>query len=330
MKGIKLSLLFTGFFIFLIGCSEETEEVDIDDYPEDTLNVIIPFGSGGGTDLYMREIMDIIDEKDLYDGDIKIENKEGGSGATGWGSLASQKGDPYHVGPTSGSFFTTPLVSDTNFQYDSFTPIALMGADDLFFLVDADSDYEDIDDFVEKAKEGKTMKLGGDGAVSDEMIVNTQFGEEAGFDYDYVPFQDAGELTSALLSGSLDAIVGNPQRSLGNIEGGEMKALAYSGEDNFEGLPDVPTFKEAGYDVNMSQPRGVILPDDVDPEVKEWWIDTMKEVAETDEWKEFVEDNGMSDRTLFGDDFEEFLEETSDKFEEGLEEADVDESDVDQ
>ncbi|HLQ83079.1 MAG TPA: tripartite tricarboxylate transporter substrate-binding protein [Pseudogracilibacillus sp.] len=326
MKGAKFLLLLASLLIILIGCSEETAEVDIEDYPEDTLNVIIPFGSGGGTDLYMRKIMDIIEDEDLYDGDIKIENKEGGSGATGWGYMASQKGDPYFVGPTSGSFFTTPIVSDTNFQYDSFTPIALMGADDLFFLVDADSDYEDIDDFVDKAKAGKTMKLGGDGAVSDEMIVNTQFGEEANFDYDYVPFQDAGELTSALLSGSLDAIVGNPQRSLGNIEGGEMRALAYSGEDNFEGLPDVPTFKESGYDVNMSQPRGIILPDDVDPEVEEWWIDTMKEVSETDEWKEFVETNGMSDRTLFGDDFEEFLEETSDKFEKGLEEADVDES----
>src|SRR5699024_653719 len=94
----------------------------------------------------------------------------------------------------------------------------------------------------------------------------------------------------------------------------------------FEGLPDVPTFKESGYDVNMSQPRGIILPDDVDAEVEEWWIDTMKEVSETDEWKEFVETNGMSDRILFVDDFEEFLEETSDKVEKGLEEADVDES----
>src|SRR5699024_6579810 len=151
---------------FLFGCSKDSKQ-DSSEYPSDTLNVIIPFGPGGGTDLYMRKIMDILKDEDIYTGNIQVENREGGSGATGWGFLDSKTGDPYYVGPMSGSFFTPPLVSHTQWDYESFTPIALMGADDLFLLVKSDSEYKDLEDFIKKAKGDKTMKIGGVGSVSD-------------------------------------------------------------------------------------------------------------------------------------------------------------------
>ncbi|WP_301109889.1 tripartite tricarboxylate transporter substrate binding protein [Sporosarcina sp.] len=319
---LTLSIVFT-IAMMTAACSSNAgeKESSTDKYPAKTLNAVIPFGPGGGTDLYLRKIMEIMQKEDIYTDSIKIENREGGSGAVGWGFLETKKGDPYFVGPTSGSFFTTPLVSETAFSYDSFTPIALMGADDLFFLVKGESKYGSLEDFIEATKSGKKMKIGGVGQVSDEMIVPNLFAKEAGFDFDYVPFQGAGELTSALLSDSLDAIVGNPARSMGQIEGGLMKPLAFSGLERLKQLEDVPTFTELGYDVNISQPRGVVLPADIDDEVKDWWIDAMKKVAETDEWKKYILDNGMSDYILFGDDFSEFLEETNTKFKDSLESA---------
>lgn len=313
--------------MLLVACSdkengdEKTEEGN-SDYPKQTLNVIVPFGPGGGTDLYIRKIMEIMQKEKIYTENIKVENRDGGSGAVGWGFLVTKKGDPYYVAPTSGSFFTTPLVSNTSFNYESFTPIALMGADDLFLLVSEESEYNTLEEFIEAAKSGKKMKIGGVGQVSDEMIVPNLLANEADFEFDYVPFQGAGELTGALFSDSLDAIVGNPARSLGQIKGGLMKPLAFSGLERLPELEDIPTFTELGYDVNLSQPRGIILSGDVDSEVKEWWISAMKEVAETDEWKSYLQENGMSEYILFGDDFGSFLEETNDKFTTALDEAD--------
>lgn len=318
-------VILVAMILILTACSSEGSETAASQsgkYPSETLNVIIPFGPGGGTDLYIRKIMEIMQKEKIYPENIKIENRDGGSGATGWGVLETKKGDPYYVAPTSASFFTTPLVSDTSFNYESFTPVSLMGADDLFFLVNSESDYKTLDDFI-KTAENKQMKIGGVGQVSDEMIVPTLFAQEAGFEFDYVPFQGAGELTSALLSGGLDAIVGNPARSLGQIEGGLMRPLAFSGLERLDNLEDVPTFIELGYDVNISQPRGIILAGDVDEEVREWWISAMKEVSETEEWKKYVEDNGMSDYFLFGDDFSSFLDETNSKFVNALEDAET-------
>lgn len=322
MKKFRALLILTIAAVMLAACSDKESSSDQTaskgEYPNKTLNVIIPFGPGGGTDLYLRKIMEIMQKEKIYTENVKIENREGGSGAVGWGFLQSKKGDAYYVAPTSGSFFTTPLVSNTNFNYETFTPIALMGADDLLLLVKEESEFNELDSFIDAAKNGKRMKIGGVGQVSDEMIIPHAFAQEAGFEFDYVPFQSAGELTSALLSDSLDAIVGNPARSLGQINGDLMKALAFSGLERLPQLDEVPTFIELGFDVNLSQPRGVILAEDVDADVKEWWINAMKQVAETKEWKDFITENGMSEYILFGDEFGTFLEETSNKFEESL------------
>lgn len=325
MKKFRALVILITVAVLMAACSDsegvKETKASSGDYPSKTLNVIIPFGPGGGTDLYIRKIMEIMQKEKIYTKNIKIENREGGSGAVGWGFLESKKGDPYYVAPTSGSFFTTPLVSNTNFNYETFTPIALMGADDLLLLVKENSKYDSLDKFIEAAKSGKRMKMGGVGQVSDEMIVPNLFAKEAGFEFDYVPFQSAGELTSALLSDSLDAIVGNPARSLGQINGDLMKPLAFSGLERLPQLKETPTFKELGYDVNISQPRGVVLAADVDAEVKEWWIDAMKQVSETKEWKAFIKDNGMSEYILFGDEFTTFLGETNTKFKDSLEDA---------
>src|SRR5699024_6671093 len=174
----------------------------------------------------------------------------------------------------------------------------------------SNSDIKTLDDFIDTAK-NETVRSGGVGQVSDERIVPEQFAEEAGFEFEYVPFQGAGELTSALTSNSLDAIVGNPTRSMGQIESDMFRPLAFSGLERYAGLDDVPTFIEEGYDVNISQPRGVILPGEIDDEVRDWWIDAMHQVSETERWQQFVSDNGMSDYFLFGEDFEEFMNETN-------------------
>ncbi len=308
--------------LVLAGCSDNSEgdSEAAESYPNESLTVVVPFGAGGGTDLYIREIMDIMKEEDIYPENITVENREGGSGATGYSYLNSKTGDPYFLGPTAASFFTTPLVSESGYNVEDFTPIALMGADDLFLMVNSNSDIETLDDFIKTAK-NETLRIGGVGQVSDERIVPDQFAEAAGFEFEYVPFQGAGELTSALTSDSLDAIVGNPTRSMGQIESDMFRPLAFSGLERYAGLDDVPTFIEEGYDVNISQPRGVILPGEIDDEVRDWWIDAMQQVSETERWQQFVSDNGMSDYFLFGEDFEEFMNETNQTFTDAVEEA---------
>ncbi len=186
------------------------------DYPsaDETLDWTIAFGPGGGNDIMARSIVEILNKYELYPGDIRVENRAGGSGAVGWGYLASQAGNPYGISTTSGSFVTTPLQADTGWAPEDFTPVALLATDDLVLVVNGSSEIQNIEEFIAYAKENP-INIGGTGTVNVDFIVPTLFAQAAGFEFDYVSFNDMSEQTTALLSNALDAMVGNPGEILG-------------------------------------------------------------------------------------------------------------------
>jgi putative tricarboxylic transport membrane protein len=287
--------------------------------PSERLDWTIAFGPGGGNDIMARTMIEILDKHDLYPGDIVAENREGGSGAVGWGYLYNQAGNPYAISTTSGSYITTPLQADTPWDPTSFTPIALLATDDMVLLVNGDSEIDSFEAFIEQAK-AQSPTIGGIGAVNVDFIVPTLLADQAGFEFEYVSFNAAGDLNTALLSNALDAIMSNPGEILGLIESGDMKALAYSGQETPASLGDIPTFADAGYPVGVSLPRGLILAPDVPAEAQAWWIETMKKVVETPEWQDYIASNSLTENVRYGEDFRAFLEETSGTFEEILRE----------
>lgn len=296
-----------------IGGLALTGQASAQDYPNERLNWTIAFGPGGGNDIMSRTIINILEKYKLYTAEIVAENRPGGSGAVGWGFLHQQAGNPYHISSTSGSFITTPLKADTPWSPKTFTPVALLATDDLVLLVNAKSEIKTFEEFIEKAK-AEAPAIGGMGAVNVDFIVPTMLAERAGFKFDYVSFNKAGEMTTALLSEALDAMMANPGEVIGLIESGDLRPLAYSGKKAPESLKNIPTFGEAGYELGISMPRGVVLPPDVPKEAQDWWIETMKKVVETPEWKEYVRKGNLTETVMYGEDFRTFLGETQDQF----------------
>ena len=284
-----------------------------DKYPSQRLNWIIAFGPGGGNDIMARTLISILEKYKLYPGNIVAENRAGGSGAVGWGHLFNQKGNPYHISTTSGSFITTPLQANTPWQPTSFTPVALLASDDMLLLVNNKSKARNLKEFIAQSK-AKPPSIGGIGAVNVDYIIPKIFSEKAGFQFEYVAFNKQGELITALLSGSLDAIMSNPGEVLGLIQSGDMRGLAYSGSSTPKALGKVPTFAQEGYEIGVSLPRGLVLPPGVPKETQQWWIQTMKKVVGTPEWKAYIEKNLLTENVLYGEDFNAFLKKTQGAF----------------
>ncbi len=282
-------------------------------YPSQRLNWTIAFGPGGGNDIMSRTLISILEKYKLYPETIVAENKPGGSGAVGWGFLFSQKGNPYHVSTTSGSFITTPLQANTPWQPASFTPVALLASDDMLLLVNKNSKITSLKEFIDAAK-AKPPSIGGIGAVNIDFIVPKLVSEKAGFTFSYVSFNKQGELITALLSGALDAAMSNPGEVLGLLQSGDIRALAFSGKSTPKALGNVPTFAELGYDIGIALPRGLVLPPDVPKEAQQWWIDTMKKVVQTPEWKAYIEKQLLTENLLYGEDFRTFLTKTQGTF----------------
>lgn len=285
--------------------------------PAQTLDWTIAFGPGGGNDIMARTIVDILNTYDLYPGDISVENRAGGSGAVGWGYLYGQSGSGYGISTTSGSFVTTPLQADTPWQPADFTPVALLATDDLVLVVNGSSPIQSIDEFIAYAQENPTT-IAGTGTVNVDFIVPTLFAKAAGFEFEYVSFNSMADQTTALLSESVDAMVGNPGEILGLIDSGDLRALVYSGNSTPAALEGVPTMGDVGYDIGVSMPRGLILPPDAPAEAQAFWIETMQRVVETPEWAAYIENNTLTPTILYGEEFRTFLTRTQNGFAEVL------------
>ncbi len=284
-----------------------------DRYPSKRLDWTIAFGPGGGNDIMSRNLISILEKYKLYPETIVPENRPGGSGAKGWGYVFSQTGNPYHIASTSGSFVTTPLQANTPWQPTSFTPVALLASDDMLLLVNKNSKIRTLQEFIAAAK-AKPPSIGGIGAVNIDFIVPKLLSEKAGFTFNYVSFNKQGELITALLSSALDAAMSNPGEVLGLLQSGDMRALAFSGKSTPKALGNVPTFAELGYEMGVALPRGLVLPPGVPKEAQQWWIETVKKVVQTPEWKAYVEKQLLTENVLYGEDFRAFLTKTQGAF----------------
>jgi len=291
-----------------------------EDYPSKELDWTIAFGPGGGNDLMARKLVQIIQDEKLYPADIAVENREGGSGATGWGYLMSKAGDPYNISTTSGSFLTTPLQADPGWTYKDFTHVGLMATDDALLLVDGKSNIKTFEDWVNFAKGKGKVIVGGIGTVNVDYILHALIAKHEGYEIEYVPYNEEGQVQTSLLSGALDAMVSNPGSILGQVEAKEMTPLLFTGQERLAALPDVPTGKDKGMTDLPSMPRGLILPPEVPDFARDWWIKSMQQVVKSDEWNSYLAENYLTRDELWGDDFTTYLEKTTNEFESTLKE----------
>lgn len=322
---MRLKVLVTTVFaviaLVLAACSGGSNSTEsAEDYPSQDLDWTIAFGPGGGNDMMARKLVQIIQDQKLYPANIAVENREGGSGATGWGYLLSKAGDPYNISTTSGSFLTTPLQADPGWTYKNFTHVGLMATDDALLLVDGKSNIKTFEDWVSYAKSKGKVVVGGIGTVNVDFILQSLIAENAGYEIEYVPYNEEGQVQTSLLSGALDAMVSNPGSILGQVEGGEMTALLFTGKERLAALPDVPTGAEKGMPDLPSMPRGLILPPEVPDYARDWWIKTMQQVVKSEAWTQYLAQNYLTKNELWGDDFTKYLETTTAEFENTLKE----------
>ncbi|HWL95754.1 MAG TPA: tripartite tricarboxylate transporter substrate-binding protein [Nocardioidaceae bacterium] len=306
------------FALAACGGSGGSGSASAENYPEEPLEWTVAFGPGGGNDIMSRQIVDILEKEQLYAEDITVENVDGGSGAVGWGRVFAESGNPYAISSTSGSFLTTPLESDTGWAPQDFTHIGLLATDASLFLTHKESGLDTWEKWVQYAKEKQKVAVGGIGVVNIDLILHSELAEQAGYEIEYVPFNEEGQLITALSSGSLDAITSNPAEVLGQVESGDMFPLLFTGDEPMPGMEQVPTAKSKGYTDMVTTPRGLILPPDVPEETRQWWIDTMKKVVQTPAWKKYLADNNLTPDERWGDEFTQYIDQTESQLENQL------------
>ncbi|TCP50034.1 tripartite-type tricarboxylate transporter receptor subunit TctC [Tamaricihabitans halophyticus] len=311
-KGVLAATLALSMVLTACGSGEYVG--DAADYPEQDLEWTIAFGPGGGNDIMARVLVDILQQENLYPHNIAVENRQGGSGAIGWGYLLSNSGDPYHASTTSGSFLTTPLQADTGWTYADFTLVGQLATDDSVFAVQSGNGIDSWREWTEFAKKQGTVTVGGIGTVNVDFIVHALLADQVGYEVDYVPFDEEGQLQTALTSGALQAITSNPAEIAGQIDAGRMTGLLFTGSEPLNRFPEIPTAESQGFTNMVSMPRGLILPPNVPPEIRDWWVRTMRKAVRDPRWQDYLDKNDLTRNEVWGEQFRKELGQTAERF----------------
>jgi len=246
------------FALFALGAQAQ-------EYPAKPVTMIVPFPPGGVADIVGRPLAAAM-EKSLGQ-PVVVVNRTGAGGAIGMTAAAKAAPDGYTILMTLSSISIFP-VSDpmqgkaAPYQISDFMPIALVTADPTVLVVGASSPYRTIGDFVAaaKANPGK-INYSSSGIFGTLHVAMEMFAGAAGIELFHVPYQGGGPAVTALLGGQVQALASGPAAAVGQIKGGKMRALAGWGAKRLDLMPDLPTFKELGYqDVEFYIWSAVVAP----------------------------------------------------------------------
>lgn len=276
--------------------------------PEDRVTFVVPANAGGGQDLMARAMAEGFQQVD-DDLQINVENRPGGSSAVGYAHVQQQEGDPEVIITATISAVSLPLTTEVSYTWESFTPIGMIAEDQTMAVVRDDSELQDLNDAVDAASDG-LVRVGVAGQDGPDAVTLTLWEMETGVEFQPVVFQSGAESATALLAGDIDISFVSPNEAVGQLEAGDVRALAVFSDEGYPDdspLADVPTAMEQGIDVSLGQLRGIFAAPGITTEQRTYWEDIVVAYTETEEYEEYVESGLMQDRLLVGAEFEDYL-----------------------
>jgi tripartite-type tricarboxylate transporter receptor subunit TctC len=260
--------------------------------PDKPISYIIPFGPGGESDITARHQQPFFKEK--FGQDVVISYKPGGGGAVGWAQLNSIKGDGYTImGTNLPHIIVKPLQKDVGFKTDDITNVYMFHYTPDALVVTKDSPFKTLQDVIDYAKEnpGK-LTLSGSGKGTANHLAQIRFDGMAGVKSTYVSFKGTGKAVAAVLGDQVKASWG--YTSVGAKHSEQVRLLAVAMEARHPKFPDVPTFKELGFDLVSGAYRGIAVPKSTPEAVRVKLSQMIGEINADPEFRKRMENDGMA------------------------------------
>ena len=235
-------------------------------YPNRPIELIVPAGAGGGTDVLARVFSDVA-RKHLSQ-PITVVNRPGASGMIGHGEMINAKPDGYKIAMVFAEIVIVPHLGLTKLSYEDFMPIAQLNFDPAAVTVRADAPWKTIEEFLAatKAKNG-AMTMGNSGPGSIWHLAAAAIEEKTNVKFNHVGFGGAAPAVLSLLGGHIDAVAVSPGEVATHVQGGKLRTLAVASDKRVKGFETVPTFKERNLGVSIGTWRGLAAPKGTPPEV---------------------------------------------------------------
>ncbi len=276
------------------------------------VSYVIPFGPGGESDISARFQQPFFKEK--FGKDLVISYQPGGGGAVGWASLNGLNGDGHTImGVNLPHIIIKPAQKDVGFTTADLNTFYMFHYTPDAIVVTADSPYKTLADLVADAKANPgEVTMSGSGKASANHLAQIKFDKMAGTLTTYVPFKGTGAAVTALLGKQTKAEWG--YTTVGAKQGDAVRMLAVAMDERHPLFPDVPTFKELGYDMSGGAYRGIALPNTASAETTKMWSDMIGEINNDADFRKQMLDGGFAMLDVSAEDMDAFMAERVEEY----------------
>lgn len=294
---------FLVFAVAMVSAEPQAEQT----YPTKSADFLIPFGAGGSADTLGRALASAAEP--YFGQSIVAVNRPGGGGGVMYQALKDSAPDGYTLGWSSTSVLTATNIGNVPFMYDVFDHVARIGYTSMPLAVRADAPWNTLEEFVADAKAhpGEFI-IGNAGTGSATHLTSIVFATKAGIDVVHLP-NGAERRVPALLGGETQAVIVPLPEIAPFVASGDAKILAFPTVNRESDYPNVPTMKEAGYDVVIELFRGIAVPKGMDADKLAFLEDVFKKASEDAAFKDIAVSQGFVVDFMGRDAYEAYLAE---------------------
>lgn len=297
------------FLVAIIGaCSDSEDASGGAEYPTKPIEVVVPVGAGGDTDLNTRITAKYL-EQELGES-IVITNVEGSGGSTGIKEVLSKEADGYAVLAYHNAMLVNNIYGLADYTSEDFkyAGVGILDQSNTF-LASKDAEFDDLESLIEHAKDnpGKVKVATEVGAMTHLQIL--EFEQETGVEFNIVDAGGASDKITALLGGRVDIVPTSLGLVQDYIESGDFVSLGVLADERLEGAPDVETFAEQGVDMSVDKVFYWAFDPETPDEVVDTFSEALQKVVENEDYQEEIEKNWLTPTYLDSEETAEKLKE---------------------
>lgn len=307
----RIGLVSTVSLTGLAGCLGE-DNGGGGDYPSEDIRWIIPFGQGGGTDVYAREMGPHLSEE--LGVNLAIENISGAASLRGTGEMMQSEPDGYTVAAFNPpSTPVSEMVTPQDYELEEVTGLGVFAATPFVVVANPEHGIEDYEDLIDRYDTGELTIFSGKERGGVDHVMAAVMRNSHGLNWEqYVGYDGSGPAVEATLSGEVPAAVSTDTAALSAVEDGGVDLVTVLAESGSSVFPDEEPMTEQGYDeidyiTELS--RGMFAPPDTPDDVVEVWEDALETVMTSDEMEQWSEETGNEVLFAPGEEAEEAVQE---------------------
>ena len=277
-------------------------------YPTRAIELVSSTGAGGGSDLVCRIVAEIIAKEKLLPQQVFVVNKPGGGGAVGQTYVSARRGDPYIFMLASTNLVAAPIRTGLDIGVDKFQTLGAIGFDTNALSVAENSPYRTLKDLLAAARDKpKTISVGTTSPGGGAHSMMHRLEKLSGARFNIVSFKSGAETVTAVMGGHIHATAENLGEVLGQVELKKLRLLGIPSAKRIAGLPNVPTLKEQGFDVQAGALRAFVAPAGIPRDAAKVLEDTLAKVHKSAGWREYMARNMYEDVYMNAEEFSKWL-----------------------